>query len=114
VGEGGAARSRRTSNILLLYRRPITGREKGHGRSFDCVPLRCASLHFAKNDRLFSPDMDHDYFVYFLTDKSRATLYIGITNDLQTGSGSIAIPSGRPSANGITASCSCMWSISAT
>jgi len=28
--------------------------------------------------------MDHDYFVYILTDKSRATLYIGITNDLPT------------------------------
>jgi putative endonuclease len=27
--------------------------------------------------------MDHDYFVYILTDKSRATLYIGVTNDLQ-------------------------------
>jgi predicted GIY-YIG superfamily endonuclease len=26
--------------------------------------------------------MGHDYFVYILTDKSRATLYIGITNDL--------------------------------
>ena len=27
--------------------------------------------------------MDHDYFVYIHTDKSRATLYIGVTNDLQ-------------------------------
>ena len=26
--------------------------------------------------------MDHDYFVYILTDKSRSTLYIGVTNDL--------------------------------
>ncbi|MEP6669554.1 MAG: GIY-YIG nuclease family protein [Chthoniobacter sp.] len=26
--------------------------------------------------------MDHDYFVYILTDKSRATLYIGVTNNL--------------------------------
>ena len=28
--------------------------------------------------------MDHDYTVYILTDKSRATLYIGITHDLPT------------------------------
>ena len=28
--------------------------------------------------------MDHDYFVYILTDKSHKTLYIGVTNDLQT------------------------------
>ena len=27
--------------------------------------------------------MDHDYFVYILSDKSRATLDIGVTNDLQ-------------------------------
>jgi putative endonuclease len=26
--------------------------------------------------------MDHDYFVYMLTDKNRSTLYIGMTNDL--------------------------------
>jgi len=26
--------------------------------------------------------MDHDYFVYILTDKGRATLYIGVTNNL--------------------------------
>jgi putative endonuclease len=26
--------------------------------------------------------MEHDYFVYILTDKGRSTLYIGITNDL--------------------------------
>jgi putative endonuclease len=25
---------------------------------------------------------NHDYFVYMLTDKSRGTLYIGMTNDL--------------------------------
>ena len=28
--------------------------------------------------------MDHDYFVYILTDKGRSTLYIGVTNDLVT------------------------------
>jgi putative endonuclease len=28
--------------------------------------------------------MDNDYFVYILTDKSRSTLYIGVTNDLVT------------------------------
>jgi putative endonuclease len=28
--------------------------------------------------------VDHNYSVYILTDKSRATLYIGITNDLPT------------------------------
>ena len=28
--------------------------------------------------------MDHDYCVYILTDKGRKTLYIGVTNDLQT------------------------------
>jgi len=28
--------------------------------------------------------MDHDYFVYILTDKGRSTLYIGVTNDLAT------------------------------
>ena len=28
--------------------------------------------------------MDHNYFVYILTDKSRSTLYIGVTNDLQS------------------------------
>jgi putative endonuclease len=28
--------------------------------------------------------MDHNYFVYILTDKGRKTLYIGVTNDLQT------------------------------
>ena len=28
--------------------------------------------------------MDHDYFVYFLTDNNRSTLYIGVTNKLQT------------------------------
>lgn len=27
--------------------------------------------------------MDHDYFVYFMTDKNRTTLYIGVTNELQ-------------------------------
>lgn len=26
--------------------------------------------------------MNHDYYVYILTDKGRATLYIGVTNDL--------------------------------
>jgi putative endonuclease len=26
--------------------------------------------------------MDHDYFVYILTDKGHATLYIGMTNDM--------------------------------
>jgi putative endonuclease len=26
--------------------------------------------------------MDHNYYVYILTDKSRSTLYIGVTNDL--------------------------------
>ena len=26
--------------------------------------------------------MDHDYFVYILTDKARSTLYIGVSNDL--------------------------------
>jgi len=26
--------------------------------------------------------MNYDYFVYILTDKGRATLYIGVTNDL--------------------------------
>ncbi len=26
--------------------------------------------------------MDHNYFVYMLTNKSRTTLYIGLTNDL--------------------------------
>jgi putative endonuclease len=28
--------------------------------------------------------MDHDYFVYILTDKGRSTLSIGVTNDLTT------------------------------
>ncbi len=28
--------------------------------------------------------MGHDYFVYILTDKSRPTLYIGVTNDMAT------------------------------
>ena len=28
--------------------------------------------------------MDYDYFVYILTDKGHKTLYIGVTNDLQT------------------------------
>jgi putative endonuclease len=28
--------------------------------------------------------VDHNYSVYILTDKSRATLYIGVTNDLPT------------------------------
>ena len=28
--------------------------------------------------------MPRDFFVYFLTDKSRSTLYIGMTNDLQS------------------------------
>ena len=28
--------------------------------------------------------MDHNYFVYILTNKGRSTLYIGITNDLAT------------------------------
>jgi len=27
--------------------------------------------------------MDHNYFVYILTDKGHKTLYIGVTNDLQ-------------------------------
>jgi len=27
--------------------------------------------------------MDHDYYVYILTDKGRATLYIGVTRDLR-------------------------------
>ena len=27
--------------------------------------------------------MEHDYFVYILTDKGRSTLYIGVTNDLR-------------------------------
>jgi putative endonuclease len=26
--------------------------------------------------------MDHDYFVYLLTDKNRSALYIGMTNDV--------------------------------
>jgi len=28
--------------------------------------------------------MDHNYFVYVLTDKGRSTLYIGVTNDMAT------------------------------
>ena len=28
--------------------------------------------------------MDHNYFVYILTDKGHKTLYIGVTNDLET------------------------------
>ena len=28
--------------------------------------------------------MDHDYFVYLLSDNDRSTLYIGMTNNLQT------------------------------
>jgi len=32
----------------------------------------------------FPNNMDHDYFVYILTDKSRSTLYIGVTNDLKS------------------------------
>ena len=28
--------------------------------------------------------MDRDYFIYILTDKGHKTLYIGVTNDLQT------------------------------
>ena len=28
--------------------------------------------------------MPRDFFVYFLTNKSRSTLYIGVTNDLQS------------------------------
>jgi len=28
--------------------------------------------------------MDHNYFVYLLTDKSRSTLYIGVTNNLES------------------------------
>jgi putative endonuclease len=34
--------------------------------------------------RCFPNVMDHDYFVYILTNKGRSTLYIGVTNDLPT------------------------------
>jgi putative endonuclease len=49
--------------------------------------------------------MDHDYYVYILTGKGRATLYIGVTNDLQMRLWQHRNPRALPFLNATTAFC---------